>query len=68
MTWTEIKTIIQNQMEAGGVSAYRLAQLTGLHKSTLSLYFSGLREPHINSVLKILDALNLEITITHIKK
>ncbi len=53
----QIKDLITRTMAARGVSAYRLAQMTGLSQAALSHYFSernGLQEAHIEKILLIL--------------
>ena len=38
---------------------YRLAQLTGITHSAMSLYRNGKRKPHFDNLKKIADALNV---------
>jgi transcriptional regulator with XRE-family HTH domain len=48
---------IPAEMEAQGLTRYRLALEAGVNQSALSRYFSGKRGLNIDSMDKILDAL-----------
>ena len=52
-------------MAERGITAYRLAQETGVNKAQLSHFFSGdgTRGLSIPALMKVLDALDLELKI-----
>lgn len=54
--------IVADRMEAKGISAYRLAQLSGVTRQTVGNFVSGERAITSEKLMKILAALDLIIT------
>ena len=52
--------LIKNQMDKQGISAYRLAKMTGLSLNTMQNYKTG-HEPSFSNVVKIADALGVSL-------
>ena len=52
--------LIKNQMDKQGISAYRLAKMTGLSLNTMQNYKNG-HEPSFSNVVKIADALGVSL-------
>ena len=48
-------------LEKQGITHYRLAQLTGITHSAMSLYRNGKREPNLKNLTKIATALNVPV-------
>ena len=44
-----------------GMTHYRLAQITGITHSAMSLYRNGKRKPHFDNLKKIANALNVSL-------
>ncbi|MFT5107564.1 MAG: putative transcriptional regulator [Pseudoalteromonas tetraodonis] len=58
---TEIIQAVKQAREENGISRYRLAKLTGLHASTISLIERGERSPSLFVMLKISAALEISL-------
>lgn len=53
---------IKEIREEKGISQYRLAQLTGINRSTINRYENGLiQKVSFNNLLKICEALEIDI-------
>jgi transcriptional regulator with XRE-family HTH domain len=55
--------IFQSRMKELGISSYRLAQITGISRAALSLYWKGEREPTLTNTLKIAEALQYKVPL-----
>ena len=53
--------LLKQAREERGVSAYRLAKLSGLHQTTLSVFDHQKRTPTLDSLVKIAAALELDL-------
>jgi transcriptional regulator with XRE-family HTH domain len=58
---TDVVVAIRVARESNGVSMYRLAKLTGLHPSTISLIERGERNPSLFVILKMAEALGVSL-------
>ena len=53
---------IKNLRESKGISQYRLAELTGINRSTINRYESGIiQKISFDNLLKICEALEIDI-------
>ena len=55
-----LSKLIKNLMDKLGISAYRLAKMTGLSLNTMQNYKNG-HEPIFSNVVKIADALGVSL-------
>lgn len=62
-TVNDMLLYIDNYQVTHGITDYQLSKAAGLNKSALSRWKTGEREPTVRSILKVLDALDLEITL-----
>ncbi len=59
----ELRAVVKETLWERGISQRDLARLVGLTEGGISRFLSGQREASFESIDKILDALELEITI-----
>lgn len=58
-----IKELIKKRMQSKGISAYRLAQLTGITQGALSVWFNSDKDMKFRNLEKIFVALDIELTL-----
>lgn len=63
MTQQELMTALRAKRKAQGITLMEMADRVGLHKSTLSDVENGNRNISLSNLLKITDALGVELTI-----
>lgn len=54
---------LQALLDDADISAYRLSQLSGITKQTISRYLSGHREPTFFAVLAMARAMNVSLSV-----
>jgi transcriptional regulator with XRE-family HTH domain len=59
---------IREVMDKRGISTYRLAELTGLHRPNIQRIISGKYSTGLDILSKIADALGCEFELTEKKK
>lgn len=63
MTQKELMTALRARRKAQGITLMEMADRVGLHKSTLSDVENGNRNISLSNLLRITDALGVELTI-----
>ena len=63
MTQQELMTALRARRKAQGITLMEMADRVGLHKSTLSDVENGNRNISLSNLLKITDALGVELSI-----
>ena len=63
MTQLEICTAIKAARKSKGINLVELAEMAGINKSTISEFENGKHNLSLANVLKITDALGLEVRV-----
>lgn len=63
MTQKELMAALRARRKAQGITLMEMADRVGLHKSTLSDVENGNRNISLSNLLRITDALGVELTI-----
>lgn len=65
MTHTELIEAIAAAARTQKLSGYRLAQITGISEAQISRVFRGLHSPSLDTVLKLCEAVGVELKIVN---
>ena len=58
--------IFNQIVSLSGLTIYAIAELSGINSSRLYDYKSGKKSPNLDTIIQILEALNMQITVTKI--
>ena len=62
-TVNDMLLYIDNYQVTHGITDYQISKAAGIDRGALSRWKTGEREPTVRSILKVLDALDLEVTL-----